>query len=190
MDAPSRRSLLAGAATGLATLAGCLQTDDGSLGGDERPTGSGGQAGSAATESPSGPEPRELESVDAPGSPGGAVAVRTPGEVALLDFFATWCAPCKPQMSRLLAVREAHPDLHVVSITPETDRAAIASFWREYDGAWPVAIDPELRVTDSFDVNRIPTLLVLAPDGNLVWRHTGLAEAAAIRSAVDEARRE
>jgi hypothetical protein len=53
-----------------------------------------------------------------------------------------------------------------------------------------VAIDPELRVTNRYDVTGIPTLVVLAPEGTEAWRHTGLAEAAAIRSAVDEARRE
>jgi len=182
MERYSRRSLLAGAAGGLLAAAGCLSAGTGN---DVEPAGSGD--GSRAEPS-DGPEPSELESVDVRGSPGGTVPVRTAGEVALLDFFATWCAPCKPQMSRLGEVREAHPDLHVVSITSETDRDAIARFWRAYDGSWPVAMDPELRVTNRYDVTGIPTLVVLAPEGTEAWRHAGLAETRAIRSAVSEAR--
>lgn len=162
----SRRQLLAGVVGTVAGGAGCLAGDS----------------------SRSEMDPLSLDSVDVGQSSGDSVRVRVPGVATLLDFFATWCAPCKPQMASLVAVREAHPDLHMLSITQEKDRAAIESFWQQYDGAWPVAPDPALRATEAYGVDRIPTLIVLAADGSEVWRHTGLASLAAIESAVDEAR--
>jgi len=128
-----------------------------------------------------------IETYDVAGSPGETVPVRPDGDVALLDFCATWCAPCEPQMAELREVRERFPGVHMLSITNEDDADAIRSFWREHDGTWPVASDPEIRTNERFDVTRIPTLLVFDPAGSEVWRHVGLAAADAVADALREA---
>lgn len=163
--APSRRSFLASAVA--VGLAGCL----GGTGGGTDPSGEG------------------IETVDVGGSSGEVVPVKPAGSVALLDFWATWCAPCKPQMAELRTIREQFPDLHMLSITNEGDREAVERFWREYEGTWSVAMDPDLRTNQRFGVNRIPTLLVFDAEGNEVWRHTGLAAAETIAAEIETARR-
>lgn len=163
----TRRSLLrAGAVGTAAALAGCL----------------GGGSGGGG----SGPGGATLQSLDVAGSPGGPVAV-LPTEVTLLDYWATWCAPCKPQMAELRAVRETFPGVHMLSITNESDEPAIRDFWRRYEGTWPVAMDTELRTNERFDVTGMPTLLVFDPDGDEVWRHVGLARAKTIAGKLREA---
>lgn len=162
MKRATRRAVLrAGGAATLASLAGCL--------------GGGSSEGMS------------LETLDVRGSPGGELPVAPTGTVVLLDFFATWCAPCKPQMESLGSLNDQFPDVHLLSITNENDDPAIREFWREYDGNWPVAKDPELRATESFDVGGIPTLLVLDPEGGEVWRHLGLAARDSIEQALLDA---
>jgi thiol-disulfide isomerase/thioredoxin len=155
MTDPTRRSFLrAGLGLGAVGLAGCT-----SLAGSSDGSGSG----------------TALRSYEVGGSPGGTVPVLPDGRVALLDWWATWCAPCKPQMAGLRTIRERFPDVHMLSITNEGDAAAIRAFWREYEGTWPVASDTELRTNERFGVDRVPTLIVFDPDGAERWRHVGLA---------------
>lgn len=159
---PSRRELLAaGVATAATGTAGCIGTTT--------------------------DEALELDTVAVAGSPGDSVRVAPVDDVVVLDFWATWCAPCKPQMTELRRIEREYPAVHMLSITNESDEAAVKRFWRENGGTWPVATDPELRVSERYDVTRIPTLIALDTENAEVWRHSGLAAADAIADAVDDA---
>lgn len=120
---------------------------------------------------------------------GGPMTVHPPGKPVLLDFYATWCAPCKPQMSDLREIRTRYdPDqLHMFSITWERDEEAVRFFWEEYQGTWPTAMDPDVLTGEHYNVQNLPTIIVFSPTGEEVWRHVGLAGLDAIDDAVQRA---
>ncbi|MEF8887996.1 MAG: TlpA disulfide reductase family protein [Haloarculaceae archaeon] len=175
----TRRRLLRGvAAAGAAGLAGCTGLPGRGADGGGGPSTAGAADDSSRT--PTSADDRDvirLETLAVGGSPGEQVALRPPDRPALLDFFATWCAPCIPQMETLREVRStfAPAELGMVSVTSEADESAVRGFWREHDGTWPVATDPRSRAVREYSVTGVPTLVVVLPDGTVTWRHTGLA---------------
>lgn len=158
----SRRRYLAGVATA-AGLAGCLGGND----------------------SGSTPSGLTLDTVATASTDGGSVQVRPAGEPALVDFFATWCAPCKPQMAELVSVNNRFPDLHLVSITRGESEQEIKQFWADYKGTWPVATDPGLDAFQAYSVKGVPTKVLVGSDGTETWRHKGLASADTIAEQVE-----
>lgn len=175
-----RQTLRAAAAAGAAALAGC----SGLLERGSEPNAAGTDGTAAADR-----DVIQLETLAVGGSPGKMVALRPLDRPILLDFFATWCAPCVPQMETLRAVRStfAPAALRMVSVTSEADESAVREFWQRHDGTWPVATDPRSRAVREYSVTGVPTLLVVVPDGTVTWRHTGLAGRETLLEQVERA---
>lgn len=134
-----------------------------------------------------------VDTIDAQGSTAGQQRIPVPGQVTVIDLFATWCAPCKAQMQTLNAAHaEFGDEIAFVSVTNEQVGNGltlddIRAWWREHDGNWTVAHDPESRVFRSLNAGGLPFLAIADANGNIVWTHRGLAGEDTLRREIQRA---
>ena len=91
------------------------------------------------------------------------------GKVVLVNFWATWCPPCRKEMPDLDALyrRFGAKGFVVLGISDE-ERQKVEPFIREHKVTFPVLLDPGRKVNDAFVVEGIPKSFVYDRDGKLV----------------------
>jgi cytochrome c biogenesis protein CcmG/thiol:disulfide interchange protein DsbE len=100
------------------------------------------------------------------------------GKVVLLDFWASWCGPCRqsfPWMSELQ--RRYGSDLVVLAVNVDQDRALAEQFLKATPAAFRIEYDPAGALATQFDVTSMPTSFVIDRHGQVRERHRGFREA-------------
>lgn len=101
------------------------------------------------------------------------------GMIVLLDFFATWCGPCRGEMPHLKAVQdEFRKELVVISISVDPDYDSVErlkQFRQDYNISWILARDTT-NVHSLYNVSAIPTLYIVDQDGYIRFYQIGLTE--------------
>jgi len=91
------------------------------------------------------------------------------GKVVLVNFWATWCPPCRKEMPDLQALYDKYKDQGFVVLSISDEEAAkVAPFIAEKKINYPVMLDPGRKVNDAFAVEGIPKSFVYDREGKLV----------------------
>lgn len=110
------------------------------------------------------------------------------GRVVLLDFWASWCKPCKQSMPWLsmLQRKYAGDGLQVVAVSVDTDERAMLARLGEIDPGIVVVFDPQGVLVAQYDPESMPTSFLIDRTGKVQARHLGFfaAETAAREAAV------
>ena len=100
------------------------------------------------------------------------------GKVILLNFWATWCGPCRAEIPDLVALQQKYKDqLQIIALTvDEDDAASIKQVVAESGINYPVAMSaPEVRIQYG-GIAALPTSFVLDTQGRVVQKHEGLRD--------------
>lgn len=101
------------------------------------------------------------------------------GKVVLINFWATWCGPCREEIPELIALQEHYKDQLIVvglSVDEQKTPAEVKAFAAAQSINYPVAI-ADMTLQKAFGgVTAVPATFVVNPEGGIVQRHVGLLE--------------
>ena len=113
------------------------------------------------------------------------------GRVVVLNFWATWCEPCKKEMPDLAAIQNDYAPLGVQVIGAAGDEAAdgakVLKFTREFKVNFPVWVGATTDDMQRFGVGSVlPATVIINKDGKIVWREIGIIKPVELRKELDK----
>jgi peroxiredoxin len=100
------------------------------------------------------------------------------GHHVIVTFWASWCGPCRMEMPLLTTFykrgHELKADFEILAISVDSVREDAVQAAAELKVPFPVLLDLDEKVSGPYGVEAIPTILVIDPQGNVGYAHTGL----------------
>jgi thiol-disulfide isomerase/thioredoxin len=97
------------------------------------------------------------------------------GKVVFLNFWATWCGPCRSEMPSIESLYKKFGDkgFEILAVNCAEDKATVSSYLKNGGFSFPVLLDPDGRVSLNYGVQSIPTTFLIDRDGMIVLRLIG-----------------
>ena len=110
------------------------------------------------------------------------------GHVVVLNFWASWCAPCRLEAPGLRRVSESYRDQGVrfLGIDYRDDEVAARAFVDEFGLEYPSVSDPSGSLAYDFELIGFPTTNIIDPAGTIRYRFVGYLDEAVLENAVND----
>lgn len=97
------------------------------------------------------------------------------GRHVYVDFWASWCAPCKQSFVWMQSLQARHPPekLTVLAINLDKQRSDAERFLKNHPASFALAFDPAGDSARRFAVKAMPSAYLISPEGQVLWVHRG-----------------
>ena len=109
-------------------------------------------------------------------------------KVVLLNFWATWCGPCRIEMPWFIEFQRKYKDKGFTVLAISLDEEGwevVRPFLADLDANFPVVVGDDELSEDFGGIYALPTTLIIDRSGNIVSRHTGLVSKASYESDIE-----
>ena len=110
------------------------------------------------------------------------------GDVIVLNFWASWCAPCRLEAPGLRRVSERYRDegVRFLGVDYRDDEAAARAFVEEFRLKYPSVSDPSGSLADDYGLIGFPTTFIIDPEGTIRYRFVGYLDEAVLERSVND----
>ena len=112
------------------------------------------------------------------------------GHRVVLNFWASWCIPCRQEFPVLAELLRRHPDVIVLGVVFQDVDGLADGFMRAQGATWPAVRDPKAQIADAYGVHAkpgIPVSILIDATGRIRGRQYGaLADQAAADAFVNQ----
>lgn len=97
------------------------------------------------------------------------------GTVVYLDFWASWCTPCRQSFPWMNAMQQRHQEqgLNILAINLDEDEQAARDFLAQHEANFTIAFDNTGSIAEHYGLKGMPTSYLIDRDGQIVFTHVG-----------------
>lgn len=97
------------------------------------------------------------------------------GEVVMINFWATWCGPCREEMPHLEALHQRYSNLGftLLGVNVEDDPEGARDWLEQTPVSFPILFDPQNQVSELYDVIAMPSTVMVDRQGQMRFIHHG-----------------